>query len=106
MRAMAVRKSVEDVFVVDGPRDEWLSKVEQALTTQGFTNVQTSAALYQADASYKKATVWGTLAVTLLPEGEAATRIRATATANVDNLFAAFSSPGRKILGRFKQGLG
>jgi hypothetical protein len=47
----------------------------------------------------------GDLEVTLLPEGADNTRINAKATANVDNVFAALGSPGRKILNQFKQGI-
>lgn len=64
-----------------------------------------SATLFQIKASYKKATIWGDLEVTLLPEGAGTTGINARATANIDNVFAAFGSPGRKILDRFKQGI-
>jgi hypothetical protein len=102
---MAVRKSVEDAVVVSGPREQWLAACKYALESQGFTKVDVSAALFQIKANYKKATVWGDLEVTLVPEGADATKINAKATANIDNLFAAFSSPGRKIIDRFKQGI-
>jgi hypothetical protein len=102
---MAVRKSVDDTIDVAGPRESWLEGCKDALKGQGFTKVEVSAAPFQIKANYKKATTWGDLEVTLLPEGAEATRINAKATANVDNVFAAFSSPGRKILDRFKQGI-
>ncbi len=102
---MAVRKSVEDAFVVAGPRDEWLSRCREALEAQGFTKIDVSETLFQIRANYKKATVWGDLEITLLPDGDASTKINARATANVDNVFAAFGSPGRKILDRFKVGV-
>jgi hypothetical protein len=77
----------------------------QALEAQRFAKIEVSTALFQIKANYKKATVWGDLEVTLLPEGPDETRINAKATANVDNDFAAFGSPGRKIIDRFKQGI-
>jgi hypothetical protein len=102
---MAVRKSVEDALPVAGPRERWLTACEHALQAQGFTKIEVLTPLFQINANYKKATVWGDLEVTLLPEGADGTRINAKATANVDNLFAAFGSPGRKIIERFKQGV-
>ena len=62
-----------------------------------------SEALGQLSGDYKKATVWGSLQVTLLPEGEAQTRLDLEATANVDNVFAAFGSPGKKIIERSRE---
>lgn len=102
---MAVRKSVEDTFVVAGPREEWLLRCRSALEAEGFTKIDVSKTLFQIGANYKKATVWGDLEITLLPEGDSSTKINARATANVDNVFAAFGSPGRKILDRFKAGI-
>ena len=104
--AMAVRKSIEESLVVDGPRADWLQKCRTALETQGFTRVEANETLGQITANYKKATTWGDLLLTLTPEGSSdATRITAKATANVDNLFAAFRSPGQKIIDQFKAGL-
>jgi hypothetical protein len=102
---VAVRKSVDDDIVVAGRREQWLDACQSALEAQKFTNVEVSAALFQIRANYKKATVWGDVELTLLPEGDGSTRIKAKATANVDNIFAAFSSPGRKIIDRFKDGI-
>src|ERR1044071_7743555 len=102
---MAIGKTVEETLVVDGARDEWVSKAEAAMRSQGFTSVRSTPAMGQVSGNYKKATVWGSLEVTLTPEGERRTRIAMSATGNVDNVFAIFSSPGRKILDRFKQGL-
>jgi hypothetical protein len=102
---VAVRKSVEDTFVVAGSRDEWLARCRDALEAQGFTKINASDTLFQITANYKKATVWGELEVALLPEGDDSTKINARATANADNIFAVFSSPGHKILERFKQGI-
>jgi hypothetical protein len=52
----------------------------------------------------KTFSTWGAIAVTLLPEG-GNTKIVAKATANIDNIFALFKSPGQTILAAFKQGL-
>jgi hypothetical protein len=100
---MAIRKSVEDTLVLAGPRDEWLAKCRDALDAQGLAKVDASETLFQINANYTKATVWGDLELTLLLEGTESTRITARATANVDNIFPMFGSPGRKIIDRFKQ---
>lgn len=101
---MAIRKDVTEEFVVDGPRQRWLPKVQVALETSGFKNVRSNHELHQVTADYQKATTWGTLKVTLTPEA-AGTRIVALATGNVDNAFALFKSPGKTILERFKQAI-
>jgi hypothetical protein len=103
---MAVRKTTEESFVVDGPRADWMDRCGAALERANFTNVRANTTLYEISADYKRLTVWGTLTVALLPEGDTATRLNAAATANVDNIFALFGSPGKKIIAAFKAGLG
>ena len=100
-----MRKSIEEVVVVVGSREEWLERCRQALERQGFTKVEVAQTLGQIHANYKKMTTWGTLDITLLPEGDAQTRMNLKATANVDNVYAVFRSPGKKILETFKTGL-
>ena len=102
--AMAVRKTIEESFVVAGAREEWLPKCCDALEVGRFTGIETSETLGQITANYKKAATWGTISLTLTPEGDS-TRIVAKATANVDNVFAIFSSPGQRILKQFKAGI-
>jgi hypothetical protein len=101
---MGIRKSTEETFVVSGTREEWLKKTQEALTEQGFTKIKASDTLFQIEANYKKLTVWGNIILTLIPEG-GDTKINAKATANVDNIFALFKSPGQTILSAFKSGL-
>jgi len=101
---VAVRKDVEESFVVKGNREEWLKKCEESLKDNGFKDVKVSSALFQINANYKKATTWGVIQLTLQPEGEN-TRIIAKATANVDNVFALFKSPGKTIIEAFKKGI-
>lgn len=102
---MAARKTIEEVVVVDGDRASWLARSESALHRQGFTRVAVDETLYQITANYKKLTVWGAFQVSLSPAEASSTAITMRATANVDNIYAIFSSPGRKIITRFKQGL-
>jgi len=104
---VGVRKSVEESLVVDGSCDEWLAKSRQALETQGFKKVTVeSQGQLSADLKQKLGTVWwGSLTVTLTPEGPSRTRMSLKGTANVDNIFAVFQSPGQKVIDRFKAGL-
>ena len=101
---MAVRKSVEDTFVVSGRREEWFTKCKNALSQGGFTGIQANDKLFQLKGNFKKWTVWDSLEVTMMPEGDN-TKIVAKATANVDNIFALFSSPGPKIIEAFKSNI-
>ena len=98
---MAIRKSKEETFSVKGNTKEWLTKAEQALHKGGFANVKTNKLLNQITGDYKKLSVWGEIIVTLLPEADNV-KINAKSTANVDNIFALFSSPNQKILDQFK----
>lgn len=101
---MAIRKTVTDEFVVVGKRGEWLEKCHNALRNGGFTDIQAQQGFGQVKGNYKKFTVWGSIEITLLPEGEN-TKIVVSAMANVDNIFALFSSPSKKIIAVFKSNL-
>lgn len=101
---MAIRKSVEENFVVSGKREDWLTKCDNSLKSNGFKNIKTSNTIFQITADYKKATCVGEILVTLQPDGDN-TKINAKATANTDNIFALFKSPGKTILEAFKSGI-
>lgn len=101
---MAVRKSMEEELVVTGNRDNWLNKCEKALSTQGFTKIDINNTLYQINANYKKFSTWGEIQITLEPNSND-TKIKLKTTANVDNAFALFKSPNKKIMDAFKGGL-
>lgn len=101
---MAVRKSVEETIVVDGPRDKWLARCKDSLQKAGFGAVKANPALNQVEGTFRKFSVWGEILITLTPEGQN-TKIVAKSTANVDNIFALFSSPTKKILAAFKDNL-
>ncbi len=91
--------------MVDGDRAAWVERCHRALDSAGFTKVEARPEFGQVTGSYKKLSVWGDIAITLVPDGDARTRIDATATAAVDNVYALFGSPGRKIIARFKDAL-
>ncbi|MEY5130582.1 MAG: hypothetical protein RL734_649 [Bacteroidota bacterium] len=101
---MGIRKSKEEIFSVKGDTEEWLTRLEQALHKGGFSNVKVNTSINQLTGDYKKFTVYGDIMVTLLPEG-GNINISAKSTANVDNIFALFSSPNQKILNQFKNNI-
>lgn len=101
---MAVRKSVTESVVVAGERDLWLDKSRKAFQRAGFRDVKADAALYQVAGKMRRATIAGSLQVTLLPD-PAGTRIDMRATANTDNIYALFRSPTTALLQRFKDHL-
>jgi hypothetical protein len=105
---MALRKSVEETWVVEGDRRDWLDKCANAMRRQGFKPVTCDESKYQVSGTWKPVmgTLNGEVAVTLLPEGNHSTRIQATGTGAADNIFALFSSPGKRLIGKFKSGLG
>ena len=51
--AMAVRKSIEESLVLDGPRADWLQKFRTALQTQGFTSVETNSQIFERALPYR-----------------------------------------------------
>lgn len=102
---MAIRKSTEETLIVAGEREEWLAKCQSALEQQGFRNVKVVNQLGQVHASYKKPTTWGSIDITLRPTERGATEMHVSVTANVDNIYALFRSPTKKILNAFKSGL-
>jgi hypothetical protein len=102
---MALRKSVEEVLVVTGERAEVFQRCQRSLTSSGFSAIEANPTLYQLTAKFRKLTTWGEILVTLIPEGTN-TRLTLKATANVDNIYALFSSPTKKVLTAFKTGFG
>ena len=102
---MALHKSLEESVVLNGTGAYWGPRCVTAMQVAGFAVTQVNEAAGRVEGTFKKATVWGKLVVTLLPAGPSATQITAKATANVDNVYAVFRSPGRKILEEFKTAL-
>ena len=62
---MAIRKSKEENFEVNGTIEDWKTKVEKALEIGEFTSIKSNNILNQINANYKKLTVWGEISVTL-----------------------------------------
>ncbi|MGY5015040.1 hypothetical protein ACWCY6_44530 [Streptomyces sp. 900105755] len=104
---MAIRKSVEETLVVAGERDEWLTRCAKGLMKAGFKDVQTSTVLGQVAGTYKKFPTNGELSITVIPSSQSGhTQLTLRSTAAVDNVYAMFSSPNKKILTVAKASLG
>lgn len=101
---MAIRKSKEENFTVNDSVESLLVKSELALQKGGFKKISTNKLLNQITADYKKFTVYGSIIVTVHDDNGKA-KINAKSTANVDNIYALFSSPNQKILDQFKSNL-
>ncbi|MER7696796.1 hypothetical protein [Streptomyces sp. NPDC096095] len=102
---MAIRKSMEEVLVVAGQREGWLTRCEQGLITAGFKDVRTLADLGQVTGTYRKFPTWGELTITVVPGAQSGhTRLTLRSTAAVDNIYAIFSSPNKKVLEAAKAG--
>jgi len=98
---MAIRISKEETFSVQGNVDEIRSRIVKALMAGGFTRINEYSSLNHVTANYKKFTVWGEIKISLIHENDIV-KVNAVSTANVDNIFALFSSPNQKILDQFK----
>ncbi|MCT9003563.1 hypothetical protein [Streptomyces rhizosphaerihabitans] len=100
---MAIRKSVEETLVVAGERDDWLTRCAKGLITAGFKNVQTSTVLGQVTGKYRKFPTHGELTVTVVPSAHSGhSQLTLRSTAAVDNIYALFASPNKKILATAK----
>lgn len=99
---MAIRKSVEETLVVTGARDEWLTRCAKGLIDSGFKEVQTNTTLGQVAAKYRKFPAYGEIQVTATPAKDGHTQLVLRSTADVDNIYALFSSPNKKILTKAK----
>lgn len=100
-----VQKSMEERVVVVGSRESWLTQFSERLVQiPGFKAVTVDPALFQVAAKYKKGTVWGDLLATFTP-GSDGTEVALRSSAHVDNIYALFSSPNRKLLEASKQAL-
>lgn len=101
---MAIRKSVNLNFTVDKGRDDFFSDCELALQKGNFKDISINKTLYTLNAKYKTFTVVGDIEIALHPHNER-TSVQVTSTGNVDNVFALFASPTKKIAEAFKSNL-
>ncbi len=101
---MAIRKSKEENFQINGSLTEAIQKCKTALENGDFTKINVNETINQLTANYKKFTVWGEIKITLT-ENNDKVNINVTSTANADNIYALFNSPNDKILNQFKNNL-
>jgi hypothetical protein len=97
---MGIRKSKNKKFIVDNDIKQVIEKCKLILKNGGFKNIRVNESLNQLSADYKKFTIFGEIEI-ILVENNSGTEINLTSTANVDNIFALFSSPNNKIMNAF-----
>ncbi len=97
---MAVCKLKGESSLISGSPNKVIELCKAALEKGAFTKINFNARISQLESKFKKATCVGDILVTLFPEGQS-TKVIIKATANVDNVFALFSSPTAKIIGAF-----
>ena len=71
----------------------------------GFKDVQTSFGLGQVSGKLKKATTSGEILITATPHSSGQVQLVLRSTGNVDNIYALFSSPNKKIMSLAKAGI-
>jgi hypothetical protein len=103
---MAIRKSMEEILVVRGTREDWLTRVAKSLMAGGYKDVRTSEPLGQVTGKYRKFPTYGEITVTVCPAAATdMTQLTLRTTADVDNIYALFSSPNKKLMGVAKLGM-
>lgn len=90
-----------------GDREDWFEECAAVMRRQGFKPVMCNETLFQINGSWKPVigTLHGEIQVTLLPEGDDMTRMQITGTGAVDNIYALFGSPGKRLIAMFKSGI-
>ncbi|MGK0448262.1 MAG: hypothetical protein ACJA2M_002048 [Polaribacter sp.] len=101
---MAIRKSKEQKFQVNGEINDVKNKCTNSLELGGFKKIETNDFLNQISAKYTKMTVVGKIEIGLA-ENDKGIEINLKTTANSDNIFAVFLSPNDKIMNAFKENL-
>lgn len=99
---MAIRKSIEEKIQIQGTKNELFLKIEEALKKGKFQNVKKNEFTFQIEAKYQKLTIWGEIIISIIENGNDY-MLNIKSTANVDNVFALFTSPNQKIINKFKQ---
>ena len=99
---MAIRKSLTEDVYVGVTREQIKEAVKTALEVSGFTHIQSFDQLDQISAKYRHFPYYGTIEISLLEASEGRTHLRIFVSANIDNIYALFVSPGKKIAEKFK----
>jgi hypothetical protein len=95
-------------FVVSGGREGWLQRCHDVLeAAPHFSDVRVEEGAFEVSARFHRIPLRGTLTVTLVSEGDNATRMNATATMMaLPNFFTLLGTPQRRILERFRRAVG
>ena len=101
---MAIRNKKEENYTINNSLEKVRASIINALKAGGFTSIAENKMINQITANYKKFTVWGNITITI-EESNYGTKVQTVAVANVDNIYALFSSPTRRILDKFKKNL-
>ena len=99
---MAIRGTKKECYKVRQSMFDVKTNILQSLQLAGFKNIEDNNFLNQIKASYKSFTTVGYIIITMSEENGYVC-IEAEATANMDNIYALFSSPTQKILNKFKE---
>ena len=97
---MAIRKSKEKSLQFNGTLEEVKIKCKSALEVGGFKKIEQNDNLNQLNAKFNNFFAVGSLEIGLA-KTEHGINISLKSTANVDNIFALFSSPNDKIMKSF-----
>jgi hypothetical protein len=101
---MAIRKSIEENIQIQCAKNEIFLKIEDALKKGKFQNITKNEFTNQIGAKYQKLTIWGEIIISIIENGNSF-MLNIKSKANVDNIFALFTSPNQKIINNFKQNL-
>lgn len=102
---MAIRKSKDEKFELNGSKETVFTQCLVALRRAGFKSISENTTIFQIQADYHKLTTWGKVEITLTSVTPSVTKVALHTTANVDNIYALFRSPVDKIADAFKSSL-
>ena len=97
---MAIRKSKEKKLQLQDTIENVREKCLAALTKGGFKSIENNDSLNQIMAKFNNFFVVGKIEVILVKDDNGV-NVNLKSTANVDNIFALFSSPNDKIMNAF-----
>jgi len=97
---MAIRKSKEKKLQLQDTLENVREKCLSALTKGGFKSVENNESLNQIAAKFNNFFVVGKIEI-MLTKDDNGVDVNLKSTANVDNIFALFSSPNDKIMNTF-----
>ena len=89
---------------VEGDMPTWFDKLTACLPTLGFNDIVVNRQLSCVTASYRRMTLWATVRIVLRPmNGQI--ELTVYSTANVDNVYALFKNPNKRIFSKILEGI-